>query len=46
LRRATSRSWSDEVSKKPPFSSSAKRAIIESASARASTNQRGSKLAS
>ena len=46
LRRATSCSWSDEVSKKPPCSSSAKRAIIVSASSRAAANQRGSNVAS
>ena len=39
-------SWSAAVEKKPPCSASAKRSIIASASARASANQRGSKVAS
>jgi hypothetical protein len=46
MTRATSCSWSDDVSKKPPRSSSPKRSIIVSASSRAAVNQRGSNVAS
>ena len=46
LRRAISSSWSLEVEKKPPRSGSPKRSIIVSASSRACSNQRRSKVAS